>query len=163
MPDAAQYTLGLFDTSALGWAIPTPAPDTAGDDDTAPDVAAHDSTQTRATNYRLAGERRLARGWRARARDNIEAIRISKVLEDEGRAASPDEQERMLCFTGFGSTELAQSAFPLPGETTFRESWEEIGRALREVTTGPEYAVSCSSRHQLGVRGGRRAVYDPDC
>ncbi len=24
-------------------------------------------------------------------------------------------------------------------------------------------AVSCSSRHQLGVRGGRRAVYDPDC
>ncbi len=23
--------------------------------------------------------------------------------------------------------------------------------------------VSCSSRHQLGVRGGRRAVYDPDC
>jgi N12 class adenine-specific DNA methylase/adenine-specific DNA methylase len=141
MPDAAQYTLGLFDTSALGWAIPTPAPDTAGDDDTAPDVAAHDSTQTRATNYRLAGERRLARGWRARARDNIEAIRISKVLEDEGRAASPDEQERMLCFTGFGSTELAQSAFPLPGETTFRESWEEIGRALREVTTGPEYAA----------------------
>ncbi len=24
MPDAAQYTLGLFDSSALGWTVPTP-------------------------------------------------------------------------------------------------------------------------------------------
>jgi hypothetical protein len=28
---------------------------------------------------------------------------------------------------------------------------------------GLKLTVSCSSRHQLGVRGGRRAVYDPDC
>ncbi|HME24830.1 MAG TPA: hypothetical protein VKI44_26460 [Acetobacteraceae bacterium] len=27
MPDAAQYTLSLFDTSALGWTVAAPIPD----------------------------------------------------------------------------------------------------------------------------------------
>jgi hypothetical protein len=37
----------------------------------------------------------------------------------------------------------------------------EIGQILGSFHG--KFAVSCSSRHQLGVRGGRRAVYDPDC
>jgi len=37
-------------------------------------------------NFVLHGDRQLARGWPARARDNIAAITLSKALEDEGRA-----------------------------------------------------------------------------
>src|SRR4051812_48459298 len=35
----------------------------------------------RGSNFRLEGDRDLARGWAARARDNITAITLSKALE----------------------------------------------------------------------------------
>ena len=55
-------------------------------DPTKPTVPAHD--------YRLAGDRRLAQGWKARARDNLAAIRLMTAIEAEGRHARPDEQEQ---------------------------------------------------------------------
>lgn len=90
MPDAAQYTLALFDTTALGWTVdlpPSPSPsadpipDRNDDDSTTPAVR-----PIRGTNYVLAGDRPLARGWAARARDNIRAITLSKQVEESGRA-----------------------------------------------------------------------------
>lgn len=140
MPDAAQYTLGLFDSSALGWSLSPPVASDPADDEPEPETAPAPAAR-RGCNYRLDGDRQLARGWRARARDNIAAIRLSKELEDEGRAATPDEQERLLRFIGFGASELAQNAFPLPGETGFREGWHDIGQELVEATTGSEYAA----------------------
>jgi len=85
--------------------------------------------------------RALARGWPARARDNIAAIRLSKELETTGRTPTPDEQEALLRFVGFGATELAQNAFPLPGATGFRPGWEEIGQDLADAAEADEYAA----------------------
>ena len=89
MPDAAQYTLALFDSSALGWSVPTPVADAAVADtasDPEPDDLAVLPPAERGTNFVLHGDRQLARGWPARARVNIAAITLSKALEDEGRA-----------------------------------------------------------------------------
>ena len=142
MPDAAQYTLGLFDSTALDWTVPAPAcmPDPEPEPEQQSDTVPAVSTGQRATNFALIGDRRLARGWPARARDNIAAITLSKQLEHEGRAATPAEQERLLRFIGFGATELAQNAFPLPGTDELRPGWEEIGQTLREATSDAEYA-----------------------
>jgi N12 class adenine-specific DNA methylase/adenine-specific DNA methylase len=148
MPDAAQYTLGLFDSTAIGWTVEIPRssdpiPDTAKP---APDAA--DQTPTtpvhcpvRGTNYALAGDRPLARGWPARARDNIRAITLSKEIEETGRAPTRDEQDTLLRYIAFGASELAQNCFPLPGAAGFRDGWQEIGEGLVEATTAAEYAA----------------------
>ena len=143
MPDAAQYTLGLFDSSALGWTVPTPtvASPAAEERDEEPEIVPAPTAQGRGVNFALDGDRRLARGWSSRAKDNVAAIVLSKQLEDEGRAPTAAEQERLIRFIGFGATELAQNAFPLPGESECRPGWQEIGQALADATTAPEYAA----------------------
>ena len=129
MPDACQFTLGLFDSTAIGWTINTPkavtetvlrAPEA---DETENQPATVRATVPLGANLYLDSDRALARGWRARARDNITAIRLSKEIETAGRAPTADEQARMLRFVGFGATELAQNCFPLPGATDFRTGW----------------------------------------
>jgi hypothetical protein len=118
MPDAAQYTLGLFDSSALGWTVPVPtAVPVSADADDEPHAPAALTPPEKGVNFALTGDRQLARGWPARARDNIAAIRLSRELEDAGRAPTAAEQEQLMRFIGFGATDLAQNAFPLPGET----------------------------------------------
>ena len=95
----------------------------------------------RGSNFHLDGDRDLARGWAARARDNIAAIGLSKVLEQSGRAPTTDEQAQLLRFIGFGATELAQNCFRRPGEDEFRPDWQEIGAALEAAVTPEEYAA----------------------
>ncbi len=154
MNDTDNFTLGLFDSTALsGWspAVPTPAWDSdesdeqdanpvehAGNGDTSSPVAV---VTPRGRNFHLTGDRDLARGWPARARDNITAIRLSKALEPSGRAPTPDEQARLLRFIGFGATELAQNCFRRPGEDAFRPGWDDIGAELEAVVTADEYAA----------------------
>ena len=145
MPDAAQYTLGLFDSTALGWTLDTPKAAAAeplhhDDTDNVP-VSPSGVTSVPGTNFYLDLDRALARGWPARARDNITAMRLSRELHESGRAASAEEQAQLLRFIGFGATELAQNCFPLPGAQGFRPGWEEIGGDLASVTTPAEYAA----------------------
>ena len=92
-------------------------------------------------NLYLDSDRALARGWPARARDNLAAIRLSKELEASGRTPTAEEQNLLLRFVGFGATELAQNCFPLPGASTFRDGWEATGRELAELVTPEEYAA----------------------
>ena len=133
MPDAAQNTLGLFDSTALGWIVDTPRAEpeplaaTSGEPD-AESVRHGTAPPVRGRNFYLEGDRGLARGWTARARDNLAAIRLSKELEESGRAPTAEEQARLLRFVGFGATDLAQNCFPLPGSSDFRPGWEPIGR-----------------------------------
>jgi N12 class adenine-specific DNA methylase/predicted RNA methylase len=152
MPDdTSAFTLNLFDNTALsGWTPHTPsaasdaydADDADTDDETPPPASAPATgAGVRGSNFRLAGDRELARGWPARARDNIAAIALSKTLEQSGRAPTPDEQAQLLRFTGFGATELAQNCFRRPGETEFRPGWQEIGAALEAAVTPEEYAA----------------------
>ena len=138
MPDAAQNTLGLFDSTALGWTVDTPRAEpeppavTSGEPD-AESVRHGAVPPVRGRNFYLETDRGLARGWSARARDNLAAIRLSKELEESGRAPTAEEQARLLRFVGFGATDLAHNCFPLPGSSDFRPGWEPIGRDLAEA------------------------------
>ena len=107
------------------------------DGDTPPPAAA---PVARGSNFHLAGDRELARGWPARARDNIAAITLSKALEQSGRAPTADEQAQLLRFIGFGATELAQNCFRRPGEDEFRAGLAGDRRGAR------------SRRHAGGIR-----------
>jgi adenine-specific DNA methylase len=146
MPDAAQSTLGLFDTTALGWTVEAPRAEQNQPDPTSAERDNESSEyspapQDRGKNFYFDGDRNLARGWAVRARDNITAIRLSKELEKGGRAATAEEQVRLLRFVGFGATELAQNCFRLPGAVDFRPGWEEIGRDLAACVSPAEYAA----------------------
>jgi len=146
MPDTAHDTLGLFDNTALGWTVETPRAEIqpATPASTEPDAESpreETAPPVRGKNFYLEGDRSLARSWTARARDNVAAIRLAKELEESGRAPTAEEQERLLRFTGFGATELAQNCFPLPGGSDFRAGWETIGRALAEAVSPAEYAA----------------------
>jgi len=145
MPDSAPSTLGLFDSIPFDWTIepakseqPAFEPSPPELDDTAPDPP---PAPTGGKNFHLDADRGLARGWPARARDNIAATRLSKEIEKTGRTPTVNEQALLLRFTGFGATELAQNCFPLPGVTGFRSGWEKIGRDLAESVSPAEYAV----------------------
>ena len=92
--DGNEFTLGLFDQTALsGWnaqalqaALTNDHADPPEDADTdTVSAPPRSSAVSRGTNFRLVGERDLARGWPARARDNIAAIQLSKELEQTGR------------------------------------------------------------------------------
>ena len=156
MPDASRFTLSLFDAnSAAGLAldgaggnlagsilardVPLPAAKDREDGDEQP--VPQPAGKPRGTNFHLDSDRALARGWPARARDNIAAITLSKELEQSGRAATADEQARLLRFIGFGASDLAQNCFRRPGEDAFRAGWEETGAALEAAVTPEEYAA----------------------
>ncbi len=104
---------------------PTPAPVEVG-----PAVA-----------FFLEGDRALAETWQGRARDNLHAIALSAEIAAAGRPATPQEQSRLIRFTGFGASDLANGAFRRPGETEFRRGWEEIGERLEALTSPEEYAA----------------------
>jgi N12 class adenine-specific DNA methylase/adenine-specific DNA methylase len=148
MSNAAQYSLGLFNTTALGWALDAPRASRPNREPLTPLSSEPPAALVRPTiraaigkNYYLDGERKLARNWAGRAEDNARAIELSKEIEEVGRAATRDEQEQLLRFIGFGATDLAQNAFPLPGADGFREGWKDLGERLVSATTDGEYAA----------------------
>jgi hypothetical protein len=148
MPTDTGFTHSLFDNTALsGWnshalqaaaepdeTDPVDADDADRDGGTLPPPA---DPAARGRNFRLKGDRNLARGWPARARDNIAAIILSKDIEQSGRAPAEDEQAQLLRFIGFGATELAQNCFRRPGEEEFLAGWQEIGAALEAAVSPP--------------------------
>ena len=127
----------------------------------------------RGTNFHLVGERALAKGWKDRARDNIVAIRLAAAIEADGRAATVEEQEKLIRFTGFGASDLANFVFRRPGEAEFRKGWEAIGAELEDAVGDldhaslarctqyahftPEFIVRAiwTGLRRLGWRGGR--------
>jgi adenine-specific DNA methylase len=146
MPDAAQFTLALFDSTGLGTSVQAPARVPAADaadshEANADSLPREPGPAANGCNYVLDGDRALARGWVARARDNIVAIRLSKEIEAASRAPTHEEQAQLLRFVGFGATELAQNCFPLPGATGYRDGWEAIGGDLADAVTPAEYAA----------------------
>lgn len=124
-------------------------------------------------NFHLVGDRTLAKSWKDRARDNIAAIRVAAGIEAEERPATLDEQEKLIRFTGFGASELANFVFRRPGEAEFRKGWEDIGEELETVVADldhaslarctqyahftPEFIVRAiwAGLQRLGWRGGR--------
>lgn len=128
-----QYS--LFDTSSLSGGSGTLFwGELEGEDETAAlgEILAAEPLEIPRLDYRLIGQRQLGQTWKDRARDNIAAIKLVAQIEDEGRAATTDEQEQLVRFTGFGASDLANALFPRKGES-FRKGWEDIGAALHNA------------------------------
>ncbi|RWB94704.1 MULTISPECIES: N-6 DNA methylase [unclassified Mesorhizobium] len=152
------FTIDLFGNTALSSGLGVTAFATGFDADpdhhddpppTAPAPAAPVATaarppargrRERGLNFHLVGDRGLARGWKERARDSIEAIRLAAEIEQEERRATPEEQQRLIRFTGFGASELANGVFRRPGEDSFRKGWQELGAELQEAVDAADYA-----------------------
>ena len=146
-PASAQ--LSLFDTTALtspfglfgggnGGLLPALGGD--DDEDDAPEAPiAPAIPRVVARDFRLAGDRGLAAGWKARATDNLAAIRLLQRIEGETRPATAEEQAVLARFVGYGAGDLANTLFRRPGEA-WREGWAEQGDALEQAVSAAELA-----------------------
>ncbi|CAD5270981.1 Lactate dehydrogenase [Bosea sp. 62] len=150
------FTIDLFNDTALlsglSLGVTAFAGDVAANDDDDPEPtppspapritpsAPRPSTLGRSVNFGLDGDRGLAASWKNRARDSIAAIRLAEKIEAEERPATLDEQRRLIRFTGFGASDLANGVFLRPGETVFRKGWETIGGALQDAVSDADYA-----------------------
>lgn len=174
-----QYS--LFDTSSLSGGSGNLFWGELEGEDEAPSlmtVLSEETFEIPRVDYRLTGKRQLGKTWKERARDNVAAIRLVAEIEDEGRAATADEQARLARFTGFGASDLANALFPRKGES-FRKGWEEIGtdlhnaldtrdcaglmRATQYAHYTPELIVHAlwDTALRMGFSGGR--VLEPGC
>ena len=183
------FTIDLFGNTALssglGLGVTAFAGNFEPDDDPDPSSPAPAMTiaaiarapskpcRERGSNFFLADDRGLARGWKERARDNIAAIRLAAEIEADERTATAEEQEQLIRFTGFGASDLANGAFRRPGEIDFRKGWDEIGTDLQDAVGESDYAslVRCTQYahftpefivraiwaglERMGWRGGR--------
>lgn len=131
-----------------------------------------------AIDFSFAAGRLLAPSWKARAQDNIEAIRLLNLIDREGRGATPAEQEAIAKFIGFGASDLANNMFARRGDE-YRPGWEELGQSLVAQTTEtelqslkratqyahytPEYIVRAmwEAARILGFTGGQ--ILEPGC
>jgi len=90
-----QFALPFLDTTSLagglglygGFSAPKASPPAAIDLELEADEA---PAADPALDYWLAGDRKLAQGWKARAADNLAAISLATLIEAEGRPARPD-------------------------------------------------------------------------
>lgn len=183
------FTIDLFGNTALssglGLGVTAFAGTFEADDDPDPSspapvmpIAAIAPTRSKTcqelgSNFYLAGSRGLARGWKERARDNVAAIRLAAEIEADERPATAEEQKRLIRFTGFGASDLANGVFRRPGEVDFRKGWDEIGNDLEDAVGESDYAslARCtqyahftpefivkaiwSGLQRMGWRGGR--------
>ncbi len=180
------FTLDLFGNTALsssfnlGVTAFAPAFGDGTDDDPPPATPApapatpQSKTPMRAKiDFRLEGSRTLSRTWRERALDNIAAIQMAAEIERQDRTARPDEQEKLIRFTGFGASELANGMFRRPGEEEFRKGWEGLANDLESSVKPVDYAslsrctqyahftpefivrAICSALIRMGFSGGR--------
>ena len=141
-----QFTLPFLDTTSLGggfglyggFSAPasTPAVEPATQDE--PD-ADDEATAVPARDYRLIGDRKLAHTWKARAADNLAAIRLMLQIENEARNATPEEQETLARFTAFGAGDLANNLFRRAGES-FSAGWEDLGLELEQIVSREDLA-----------------------
>ncbi len=102
--------------------------------------AAPEETRPDAGNFYLSDARPLAATWRERAHDNIAAIALMKEIEAEGRAATPDEQARLITYVGWGASDLANNIFPTGREARAEHGWEGLAAEVRAALTPREYA-----------------------
>lgn len=127
----------------------------------------------RANFYLDAGDRGLAPTWKERARINVAAILTANELEKHDLPATRDMQAKLIRFTGFGASELANGMFRRPGEVGFRPGWDDLGAALEAAVSEadhaslarctqyahftPEFIVRAvwAGLQRLGWRGGR--------
>ena len=95
------------------------------------------AVQEAAENYRITDDDLGTGGPKAKFRANIEAITTLHAIERESRNATPDEQEILSRYTGWGS--LADAFDP------DKADWVKEYRELNKLLSPDEYASAQSS------------------
>ena len=90
-----------------------------------------------AQNFRITDEHLGEGGPKAKFQANINAIRLLKELEVAGQQASPEQQEVLSCYVGWGG--LADAFAPE------KPAWASEYAQLKELLTPEEYAAARSS------------------
>ncbi len=140
----SQLSLSLFDTTALSGLTLGASTGPRFREDPVEAAPVLEAERVPAHTFRLSGERALARGWKARAADNLAAIRLMQEIEGEDRHATPAEQEQLARFVGFGAGELANTLFRRQDEA-FRPGWEDLGNELEQLVSPAEMAALARS------------------
>jgi N12 class adenine-specific DNA methylase len=124
-----------------------------------------DSASSR-RDYRIATSDKIGEGGaKTKFRNNVEAIRILKQIESEGRIATAEEQAKLIKYVGWGG--MPQSF------DEYKSDWAKEYRELKEMLTDEEYRAARASTpnahytspeivssiwkglEQMGFKGGR--------
>jgi len=77
-----------------------------------------------------------------RARDNVAAIELLKVLHGESRAPTEAEKDALTLFSGWGDSTLANTLF---SDREYSGSWRTLRTRLKELLTPAEYNAAMLS------------------
>jgi hypothetical protein len=90
-------------------------------------------------DFRITGAHRIGQGGlHEKARDNIAAIRLLKVLEAENREAADDEKPALARYVGWGGMPNVFAYYP-------PEEWRNTAGAVKELLTGSEFESARAS------------------
>lgn len=104
-----------------------------------PDEVEEPALNVEPVSYRIPEDQQnpASRGAKARFQGNLDAIRTLKAVEAEGRYATPEEQEVLAQYVGWGG--LADAFEPN------KDGWREEYRAIKDILTDVEYAAARAS------------------
>lgn len=89
-------------------------------------------------NYRITGNEGIGQGGAVqKARQNIDAIRIAKSLIREQRFPSPNEQQALARYVGWGDTSIKNKIFPAD-ESQLDGTWLNLRNELDSLLTDSE-------------------------
>ena len=88
-------------------------------------------------NFRITDDHLGEGGSKAKFRANLDAIETLKAIETEGRSATPEEQETLSRYVGWGGLADAFDAN--------KAAWTQEYKALQAALTPEEYAAARSS------------------
>lgn len=130
------------------------------------------------TNFTITDSLRLGQGAeKEKFNDNIAAIRTLKLIQRENRRASPDEQNVLARYVGWGGLKNAFRVAGSKDDDGIAKGWEKRARELEELLEPTEYSAARNSTkaahytsqtivqsiwdgvRRLGFRGG--AVLEP--
>ena len=105
-------------------------------------------------NYRITDEELGVGGAKTKFRNNVEAIRTLKAIESEDRLATPEEQEILSRYVGWGGLPQAFDES--------NEDWKKEYAELKELLTDEEYASARGSTLNAHYTSPRvaRAMYE---
>ena len=129
------------------------------------DVEQKSTEEPGGSNYVIGDSLDLPNGSKARYRANVDAIRIVKQLEAEGRNATPEEQAALARYVGWGGIPEAFDEKKSDWSKEFAELKElltdEEYKAARASTTNAHYTsievikAMYAGLQKLGFKGGR--------
>jgi N12 class adenine-specific DNA methylase len=91
-------------------------------------------------------------GWKAAAERNITIAALVRKLEEENRQATPEEQELLAKFVGWGASEIRNNLFPtyafrggqyIPDYVS--SGWQEIARKVKALMSAEDLSTARQS------------------